>query len=89
MKRVGFAVVALAGLLLMSSVASAQLCVVGILAKAIYVGANEHRELTTKEAMSCGLLNDDPAKPDKRAKKNKAKKNKAKKKIGTRAAKKM
>jgi hypothetical protein len=83
MKRVGFAAVAIAGLLLTSSAASAQLCVVGIFAKAIYVGAQEHRELTTKEAMSCGLLNDDPAKPDK-----KAKKNKANKKIGARAAKK-
>ena len=84
MKRVGFAVVALSGLLLTSSVASAQLCVFGILAKAAYVGAHEHRELTTKEAMSCGLLSDDAAKPGK-----KAKKKKAKKKTGARAAKKM
>jgi hypothetical protein len=84
MKRVGFTVVAIAGLLLTSSVASAQLCVVGIFAKAIYVGSQQHRELTTKEAMSCGLLSDDPAKPDK-----KTKKKKAKKKTGARAAKKM
>ena len=39
----------------MPAVASAQVCVVGIFAAAAYIGAQEHRELTTKEALTCGL----------------------------------
>jgi hypothetical protein len=50
------AVTSAAFLLAGTSLASAQLCIVGIFAAAAIVGAKEHRELTTKEAWSCGLL---------------------------------
>jgi hypothetical protein len=50
------AVTAAAFLLAGTSLASAQLCIVGIFAAAAIVGAKEKRELTTKEAWSCGLL---------------------------------
>lgn len=69
MKKLGIALAATAGLLFTSSVASAQFCIVGIFAKAIYVGQTENRELTTKEALSCGLLTDEAAKPKAKAKK--------------------
>ena len=42
-------------LVLTPAAASAQVCVVGIFAAAAYIGAQEKRELTTKEAMTCGL----------------------------------
>ena len=59
MKKFGIAFAAIAGLLFTSSVASAQVCVVAIIAKGIYVSATEHRELTQKEAMTCGLVVDE------------------------------
>ena len=59
MKKFGIAFAAIAGLLFTSSVASAQFCVVGILAKAIYANATENRELTAKEAATCGVLVDE------------------------------
>jgi hypothetical protein len=45
--------------MLTSPVASAQVCVVAIIAKAIYASATENRELTQKEAMTCGLVVDE------------------------------
>ena len=59
MKKVAVAAVAVAGLMLTSPVASAQVCVVAIIAKAIYASATENRELTQKEAMTCGLVVDE------------------------------
>lgn len=43
------------GLVAMTATASAQVCVLGIFGAAIYVAATEKRELTQKEAMTCGL----------------------------------
>ncbi|MBS0535970.1 MAG: hypothetical protein JSR72_18110 [Proteobacteria bacterium] len=48
----GFAVV---GVIAMTTAASAQVCVLGIFGAAIYVATTEKRELTQKEAMTCGL----------------------------------
>jgi hypothetical protein len=59
MKKIAVAAVAVAGLILTSPVASAQVCVVAIIAKAIYASATENRELTQKEAMTCGLVVDE------------------------------
>ncbi len=36
--------------------ASAQVCGVGIIVAAMVANAQEHRELTEKEAMTCGLM---------------------------------
>lgn len=49
------AIFATAGLVAMTATASAQVCVLGIFGAAIYVAATEKRELTQKEAMTCGL----------------------------------
>ncbi|WP_137043481.1 hypothetical protein [Pseudolabrys sp. FHR47] len=43
------------GFVAMTAAASAQVCVLGIFGAAIYVAATEKRELTQKEAMTCGL----------------------------------
>lgn len=56
MKKTIMAAVSIAVLAFTSSVASAQVCIVGIFAAAIYASAHDHRELTAKEAWSCGLL---------------------------------
>jgi hypothetical protein len=70
MKTLNLAILAIAAsLLLLPSVASAQVCVLGIMVKAAIVGAQENRELTTKEAATCGLLTDEEA--SKAAKKKK------------------
>lgn len=50
------AALALAALVATGSAASAQVCVLGIVATAAYVSATENRELTAREASSCGLL---------------------------------
>ncbi len=69
MRKASIAVIAAAGLLFTSSVASAQLCVLGVMAAAIYASSHDKRELTQKEAMSCGLTlgqdkeNEKPVKP--------------------------
>lgn len=60
MRKLGIAGLALAGLLIAPAVASAQICVVGIMAAAIYTSVNENRELTSKEAMTCGLVHETP-----------------------------
>ena len=46
---------AASGVIAMTAAASAQVCVLGIFGAAIYVAATEKRELTQKEAMTCGL----------------------------------
>jgi hypothetical protein len=56
MKRTAIAAATITFLLLSSSFASAQVCVVGIMAAAFYASLHDHRELTSKEAMTCGLL---------------------------------
>ena len=56
MKKSAIAAVSLAFLVLTTSIASAQVCAFGILFAAIYANAHENRELTSKEAMTCGLL---------------------------------
>lgn len=63
-------------LLFTASVASAQACILGIFVAAAYVSAHENRELTSKEAFSCGLsrLFD---KPEQKPEKNPGKKKKA------------
>ncbi len=72
MKKIAIAALATIGLSLSSNVASAQACPLGIIVKSIYVSATEKRELTQKEAFSCGLLSEKPApkKTAKAAKKN-------------------
>ena len=56
MKITRLAVLSGAALMLTTATASAQaLCAVGIILAAGYVNAHENRELTSKEAMSCGL----------------------------------
>lgn len=61
MKKRYLAVLAVPALLAMSSAASAQVCVLGIMLKAAIVGAQENRELTQKEAATCGLVSDEEA----------------------------
>ena len=55
------AILALPVLIAMSSEASAQVCALGLLLRAAIVSAQEHRELTQKEAATCGLLIDEEA----------------------------
>ncbi|MCW5689730.1 MAG: hypothetical protein KIT76_14380 [Pseudolabrys sp.] len=56
MKHIFFRIgLAGAGLIATTAAASAQVCVLGIFGAAIYVAATEKRELTQKEAMTCGL----------------------------------
>jgi hypothetical protein len=74
LKRSIAAAAGLAMLVLTPAAASAQVCVVGIFAAAIYVGAQEKRELTTKEAMTCGLSYMFDSKEEKPKKKPKKKK---------------
>lgn len=54
-KTLWSAALAAVGLIAMTAAASAQVCVLGIFGAAIYVAATEKRELTQKEAMTCGL----------------------------------
>jgi hypothetical protein len=62
MKKLTAAGLAVTGLLITSTVASAQvLCVLPLMVSAAIVSANENRELTQKEAMWCGLYHDDEA----------------------------
>jgi hypothetical protein len=62
MKTITAAGLAVTGLLITSTVASAQvLCVLPLMVSAAIVSANENRELTQKEAMWCGLYHDPDA----------------------------
>jgi hypothetical protein len=49
---------AAATLLVTTTLASAQLCAIPLMIAAGITWANEKRELTTKEAMTCGLIPD-------------------------------
>jgi len=73
--RIGLAAV---GLVAMTAAASAQVCVLAIFGAAIYVAATEKRELTQKEAMTCGLsrLVEDKKNDEDKAAKDKASKGK-------------
>ncbi len=68
MKKTIIAAMSIAVVAVTASAASAQVCVVGIFAAAIYASAHDHRELTAKEAWSCGLLygKDDVKEPAKK-----------------------
>jgi hypothetical protein len=62
MKKLTAAGLAVTGLLVTSTVASAQaLCVLPLMISAAIVGAQENRELTQKEATWCGLVRDEDA----------------------------
>lgn len=75
MKKINFAILAVTASLLLPSVASAQVCAVGIILKAAIVNAQENRELTAKEAATCGILPDEEGvKAMKKKKKKVAKK---------------
>jgi len=56
MNKAGIAALSAAILVFSASVASAQVCVVGIFVAAAYMGQHENRELTSAEAMTCGLF---------------------------------
>ena len=66
------AALAIAGLLVTSATASAQLCLVPLIISAFHVSATENRELTQKEAMTCGLIREKPAAKNAAKAKNKA-----------------
>lgn len=72
--RIGLAV---SGVIAATAAASAQVCVLGIFGAAIFVAATEKRELTQKEAMTCGLsrLVDDKKSDEKQATTRRAKRN--------------
>ncbi len=56
MKKIVIATVVIAGLAFSAKPASAQYCVAGILFAAFYANATENRELSAKEASTCGLF---------------------------------
>jgi hypothetical protein len=56
MKKTIVAAISIAALLFTSSGASAQLCVVGIIAAGFHANWRDNRELTVQEASSCGFL---------------------------------
>ena len=58
MRNLSIAALAAAALFATTSVASAQVCMFGIFVAALHKNATENRELTTREAMACGLIND-------------------------------
>jgi len=75
MKKTIVAALVAAALLAVPSGASAQVCILGIFAAAAQVGASEHRELTEKEAFSCGLSRlFEPQKPEPKKKEPRHKK---------------
>ena len=78
MKTLIAAALAAVGLAATAGAASAQICAVGIVAAGFYTGFVEHRELTEKEAMFCGIYHE-TAPPA--AKKTAAKAKPAKKKM--------
>ena len=55
MKRAAIAAISATFLLFTSSIASAQVCAVGLIVTAAIVSAQQNRVLTSKEAMTCGL----------------------------------
>lgn len=55
MRKTFIAAASIATLLFTASAASAQVCVFGIMIAAAAVGSQQHRELTSEEAATCGL----------------------------------
>jgi hypothetical protein len=78
MRTIARAGLVAAALLATTAAASAQaLCVIPLMISAAIVGAQEHRELTNKEAFFCGLIRDeDGAKKAEAKKASKASKKK-------------
>lgn len=56
MKKTAIAAAVIAGLTLSAQPASAQFCMAGIIVAAFYANATENRELSAKEASTCGLF---------------------------------
>ena len=56
MKKAAIAAVVMAGLAFSAQPASAQVCMAGIIFAAFYANATENRELSAKEASTCGLF---------------------------------
>jgi len=56
MKKTAIATAIAAGLLVSAQPASAQVCMAGIIFAAFYANATENRELSAKEASTCGLF---------------------------------
>ena len=56
MKKAAIAAAIVASLLFSAKPASAQACMAGIIFAAFYANATENRELSAKEAATCGLL---------------------------------
>jgi hypothetical protein len=56
MKKAAIATAVIAGLLFSAKPASAQACMAGIIFAAFYANATENRELSAKEAATCGLF---------------------------------
>jgi hypothetical protein len=71
MKKLTVAGLAVTGLLITSSVASAQVCAIPLVIVGAITSVSEHRELTQKEAMFCGLYHETV--PPKKAANNKKK----------------
>ena len=56
MKKAAIAAVVMTGLAFSAQPASAQVCIGGIFLAAFYAHATENRELSAKEAATCGLF---------------------------------
>ena len=56
MKKAAIAAVVMTGLAFSAQPASAQVCIGGIFLAAFYAHATENRELSAKEAATCGIL---------------------------------
>ncbi len=56
MKKAAIATVVMTGLAFSAQPASAQVCIGGIFLAAFYAHATENRELSAKEAATCGLF---------------------------------
>ena len=56
MKKAAIAAVVIAGLTFSARPASAQACIAGIFFAAFYANATENRELSAKEAATCGIF---------------------------------
>jgi len=56
MKKVALAIAVITGMTLSAQPASAQLCMAGIFIAAFHANATANRELTAREAASCGLF---------------------------------
>ena len=72
MRKLSIAALAAIGLMVTSSIASAQaICAPLLLLSAAYIGATQNRELTNREAFWCGLVREQPAATKVKVKKKK------------------